>query len=74
MKSSFKKFLFDWARDNATLSIHDKEIDQNVWAGLLDTLLSYHGMLEETAHKYKLTFEQCHDLILFLKSNAMEGI
>lgn len=64
---AFKKFLFDWARDNATLIVGDKEIDLPTWTNLLESLLAYHAQMEETAHKFKLTYEQCYELISFLK-------
>ena len=64
---SFKRFLFDWVRDNAVLTMDGKEMSRAEWASLLDNLLVYHAQMEETAHKFKLTYEQCHELIMFLK-------
>lgn len=64
---SFKQFLFDWVRDHAILTVDGKEIESAAWTSLLEQLLAYHATLEETAHKFKLTYEQCHELITFLK-------
>ena len=40
---SFKRFLFDWVRDHAALTINGKEYDPTKWALLLDNLLAYHA-------------------------------
>jgi DNA gyrase subunit B len=64
---AFKRFLFDWARDHAHLVLDNKEFDPTAWPALLDSLLAYHAQMEETAHKFKLTYEQCYELITFLR-------
>ncbi len=69
---SFKRFLFDWVRDHATLAVDGKETDPSMWAGLLDNLLIYLALIEETAHKFKLTYEQCVELISFLRDMKWE--
>ncbi len=63
---SFKKFLFDWARDHTTVTVNDKAIKAADWSSLLDTLLTYSVHLEETSQKFKLTYEHCSQLIRFL--------
>ena len=65
---SFKKFLFDWVRDNAVLSLEGSPVESAAWASLLENLLVYNAHLEETSHKFKLTYEQCIMLIGFLKT------
>ena len=63
---SFKKFLFEWARDHTTLIVNDKALKDSDWHTLLDTLLTYSLHLEETSQKFKLTYEHCSQLIRFL--------
>jgi DNA gyrase subunit B len=63
---AFKKFLFDWVRDHATLSINDKVLIAEEWHKLLGHLFTYHSQLEETSQKFKLTYEHCNQLIQFL--------
>ena len=65
---SFKKFLFDWVRDHALLTIDGKEQEQKAFEKLLENLLAYHAQMEETAHKFKLTYEKCAELIVFLNT------
>ncbi len=65
---SFKKFLFDWAAEHTILSIAGTPVELLNWRSMLDTLLAYHAQLEQTAHKFKLEYEHCGELIDFLKA------
>ncbi len=66
-ENSFRKFLFDWARDNTHLEIKGADISETTWHHVLDTLLTYYDDLDLTARKFKLTYDQCAQLITFYK-------
>jgi DNA gyrase subunit B len=66
-EKSFRKFLFDWARDNTTLAVKGSEVSEATWHTTLDTLLAYYDELDTTSRKFKLTYDQCAQLIIFYK-------
>ncbi len=72
-EKSFRQFLFDWARDHTFLEVQGHAIDTKKWHHTLDTLLSYYNELEKVARKFKLTLEQCSQLIAFLKTIEQEN-
>ncbi len=60
---AFNKFLFDWIRDQGTLSIDGSLLEKTTWHSLLDTILKYQERLEEIAQKFRLSQQQCHALV-----------
>lgn len=72
-EKSFRKFLFDWVRENTTLEIKGSEIQESEWHHTLDTLLGFYEELDITSRKFKLTYEQCAQLITFYKKIGGEG-
>lgn len=64
---SFKKFLFDWAVDHTELRSEDTVIETVEWQDILQKLLVYHTQVEQTAHKFKLGYDQCVQLIVFMR-------
>ena len=66
---SFKKFLFDWARDHAVLSIDGVDVIEETWQKELEALLVYNTRLEETAQKFKLAYDNTVELIAAMKAN-----
>lgn len=61
--TAFKQFLFDWAAEQTTLSINDKELDQAAWLELLQALYAYDEKLFKTAIRFHISPDQCHALI-----------
>jgi len=72
-EKSFRAFLFDWAQENTSLDAGSKAIPQDQWQKMLINLLMYADGLDETARKFKLTYEQAAQLITFL-NNAGSNI
>ena len=66
-EKSFRKFLFDWTRDHTELEVQGAIIEESVWHHILDTILAYYDELDRTARKFKLTYDQCAELISFYK-------
>lgn len=65
---SFKKFLLDWARDHAVLSIDGVDVIEETWKKELEALLVYNTRLEETAQKFKLAYDNTVELIAAMKA------
>jgi len=63
---SLKKFLFDWAEDQLTLTINNKTTKPQEWRDLLATLVNYDEQLEKTAQNFKISYDNCPKLIAFL--------
>jgi DNA gyrase subunit B len=57
------RFLFDWARDQMSLSVSKELIDATSWSDLLQSLMQYMQALQDIASHFKLTLEQA-DLLL----------
>ena len=44
---AFKKFLFDWARENLTFNTDDRTLPSAEWAMLLDNITTYEAALDK---------------------------
>ncbi len=67
---SLKQFLFDWASENISLIINNKEVSENNWKNLLNDLQEYEESLNDVAlRKFKVHPENAHKLLEFLKDN-----
>ena len=66
-ESSFKSFLFDWAADHLELTSNGKTIESAQWKQLLKDINVYELALEAISITYKLTDQQGHRLLLFIK-------
>jgi DNA gyrase subunit B len=66
---SLKKFLFDWARDQVTLHIAGQEVDQKTWQQILNDLAQYDELLNQISPRFKISYEQCHQLVVALRKN-----
>ena len=60
-----KSFLFEWATNNATLSIKDKTYELGTWKKLLDTLLKYVDELERVGNQIEVSRQHTHELVRF---------
>lgn len=71
---SFKKFLFDWAKETAELYSDSTVIAQSQWEDILTQLLVYYNQLESTAHKFKLSYDNCVKLINFMRATSWQEL
>lgn len=65
-ESAFKGFIFDWAKDHASLYHGSEQVDQMLWKTVLVDLYKYEEHLEAVARTFKIAPEQCHLLITAL--------
>jgi len=66
---SLKNFLFDWAKEQTKLIINTKELPEERWKVLLDTLQSYEEHIKNEATHFNITYTNCHRLINYLYNN-----
>ncbi len=67
--SELKHFLFDWAREQTSLTVDDKMVDPVIWKAFLDKLMAYDALVTKASHIFKLTYRQCHLLVSCLLQN-----
>lgn len=72
-EQALKGFLFDWARDQLTLSINGKTLDTQAWHTVLAQLRAYEVMLDKVAYDFKISVEQAHGLSVFAARTAQDG-
>lgn len=66
---SFKRFLFDWAKEQATLTINKKELPPIVWHELLENLLRYDEQIIKTSNTLPIAYENLHAIIRIMLEN-----
>lgn len=70
--TEFIQFLFDWAREQTTLLVTDKEIDTAIWHQLLDDIRMYDDKINQAALHFKISADQCHALVATLRKNPWQ--
>lgn len=63
--ATLRRFLFDWALEQATLAINNKELTRSQWEHTLDLLLAYENLLREAMHDFRVAFEYVNELVSF---------
>lgn len=64
--TEFKSFLFEWAAQNTTLTLHDSALEAGSWKDVLNSLLTYDQELEHFSNTIEATPHHTHELISFL--------
>ncbi len=67
---SFNEFLFNWAREQTTLSIQGKDVPTETWGEVLDRLLAYSDKLNQLGARFRLAHDQCHQIVNALRKNT----
>ena len=57
--TEFRKFLSDWAQENTTLTVENKDLAAAVWGKLLEALTVYEDLLEKTSHTLHTPYHLC---------------
>jgi DNA gyrase subunit B len=70
---AFREFLFDWAREQLLCTMAGHPMSDIAWAGFLATLTQYENELEKLCIHFKLTDNQGHRLLLFMKEHGING-
>lgn len=63
---SFKRFLFDWAEEQTTLTISKNILDVTQWKKYLDGILTFDEQLSKTSSSIPLDYQHTHELIRLL--------
>ncbi len=66
---AFKKFLFDWAKEQTEITINDTKLDQAAWHQLLKDLAQYDDLLNQIGPRFKIGYDQCHKLVAALRTH-----
>jgi len=70
---AFKKFLFDWARENLIFNTDDRTLPAAEWAMLLDNVTIYEAALDKLCCiPFKLVSTQAHKLLQFCNEHKIE--
>jgi DNA gyrase subunit B len=70
---AFREFLFDWAREQLLCTMAGHPMTDLAWAGFLATLTQYENELEKLCIHFKLTDNQGHRLLLFMKEQGIKA-
>jgi len=71
--NAFKKFLYDWAREQTTLIVGNKELQSEKWNTILDELLVYQEQLRHAGIAFRITYSNCHDLVILMGKNPWKS-
>lgn len=69
---AFIHFLFDWAKEQTTITINSKEIDAATFAQTLIDVQEYDAKLNNISIDFKISFDQCNALIAALHKYPWE--
>jgi len=67
---AFKQFLYDWAQEQTTFFIDDKEVAADTWKSILDNLLVYGEQLQHAGGAFRLAYQHCHQLVLLMSKQS----
>ncbi len=67
---AFQQFLFDWAQEQISLFINNKEIDTTTWNTLLGNISNYVEQLQTISIRFKIHHEYCHALVNCLRATG----
>ncbi len=70
-ETAFKSFLFEWSYDQLLLTLDGQEVSGSLWKQLLLDVTSYEIVLAKLCTKFKITDQQGHKLLLFLKTHPV---
>ncbi len=68
--SEFDEFMFDWAKQNCTLTIDGNELSNEASSKLFDAVLSYKQQLNRVRNHFEVASVHCHQFIQFLHNNG----
>lgn len=68
---AFREFLLDWAQDQLTCTMDGKRLDQKTWQELLSHVTVYENALEKICINFKLSNNQGHKLLTFLRKHPL---
>lgn len=70
---AFREFLMDWAQDQLLCSIDGTPFTQQEWQQLLQHMTVYENALEKICTNFKLSNNQGHKLLTFMRRHPLEN-
>jgi DNA gyrase subunit B len=70
-ENAFKNFLLEWVREQVVLNTDTTTLERSQWDKVLADAKRYQDLLENTAHKFKITLMQCHMLVEFIAHTVL---
>ncbi len=64
--TSLKEFLSNWAKEQTTLLVNNKEIPHDQWNNLLEAINEYEDQLEKISRIFYITYSNIHALALYM--------
>jgi len=68
--NEFQQFLFDWAREQTTLIINNKEIEPVIWDQLLKDLQQYDLDRMRVSANFNISYDHCHALVTTIAQHS----
>ena len=65
----FKTFLYDWAREQTTLFVGNKELSVEQWKTTLDDLIVYEEKLKHAGIAFRIAYNNCHQLAIHMSKH-----
>lgn len=69
---AFKQFLYDWAKEQTTLILGNKELSTDEWEKVLNDIIVYEEQLQHAGIAFRITYTNCHELVVHMKENPWE--
>ena len=69
---SFKAFLLDWSKEQTSLIIDTKELEDKKWHAILDDLSNYEDHLYNEGANFNIAYSDCHKLINHLSKQPWD--
>lgn len=66
------QFLFDWAKEQTALTVHNKEVDAATFSNILTDIQEYESKINALSKDFNISFDQCNALIAALHKNPWE--
>jgi len=70
--NEFQTFLFDWIKENTALILNNKEVSQDTWAALLNSLQTYDEQLGTISARFRVAKEHGHQLVTAMYKNQWD--
>ncbi len=67
--NAFKRFIFDWAREQTELKIDGRLVDEKAWHQSLNDLEQYENLLTQVSPRFRIGYEQCAKLIYAMQAH-----
>jgi DNA gyrase subunit B len=71
-EKAFTAFLFDWLKEQSTLSIGETTLTDDAWHTLLDNITAYSDQLQKTGANFRVSSKHAHKLVWCMYEHKWE--